>query len=83
MAAQRPDGSKSQTEIPEPRVGAAVFAALAMAVAVTLILGIAPNEVLRAAEAGAHTLQTPGPRPEVHGIVIERLQTGVERPPNP
>jgi hypothetical protein len=54
-----------------------------MAVAVTLILGIAPNEVLRAAEAGAHTLQTPGPRPEVHGIVIERLQTGVERPPNP
>ena len=83
MAAQRPDGSKSQAEIPEPRVGAAVFAALAMAVAVTLILGIAPNEVLRAAEAGAHTLQTPGPRPEVHGIVIERLQTGVERPPNP
>ena len=32
---------------------------LLLAVAATLILGIAPGEVLHAAEAGAHTLQTP------------------------
>jgi NADH-quinone oxidoreductase subunit N len=44
---------------PAPRVGVAVGAALLFAVAATLIMGIAPNEVLRAAEAGAHTLQSP------------------------
>jgi hypothetical protein len=42
-------------------VGAAVIAALALAVAATLILGIVPGEVLRAAEAAAHTLQAPTP----------------------
>jgi hypothetical protein len=57
-------------------VGVAVGAALLLAVAATLILGIVPNEVLHAAEAGAHTLQPPPVQQDVHGLVIER-------PPNP
>ena len=44
---------------PAPQVGIAVGAALLLAVAATLVLGIVPGEVLRAAEAGAHTLQAP------------------------
>jgi hypothetical protein len=40
-------------------MGAAVIAALAMAVLATLVLGIVPNNVLQAAESGAHTLQVP------------------------
>jgi NADH-quinone oxidoreductase subunit N len=55
VAAQRPE--KRNTAVPVPQVGIAVGAALLFAVAATLILGIAPNEVLRAAEAGTHTLQ--------------------------
>jgi len=54
-------------------VGVAVGEALLLAVAATLVLGIVPNEVLRAAEAGAHTLQAPPPQTEVHGAVIEQL----------
>ncbi len=42
-----------------PQVGVAVGAALLLAVAATLVLGIAPGEALRAAEAGAHTLEAP------------------------
>jgi hypothetical protein len=41
----------------------AVGAALLFAVAATLVLGIVPGEVLRAAEAGAHTLQAPPAQP--------------------
>jgi hypothetical protein len=52
------------------------MAALAMAVVATLILGIVPNEVLRAAEAGAHTLQPPpAPQQDAHRTVIDRLPT--------
>ena len=47
------------TTAPTPHVGAAVAAALFFAVAATLILGIVPGAVLRAAESGAHTLQVP------------------------
>jgi NADH-quinone oxidoreductase subunit N len=57
VAAQRSDNSKPA--LPAPQVGVAVGAALMLAVAATLVLGIAPGEVLRAAEAGAHTLQAP------------------------
>ena len=40
------------------RIAVAVLgAALLLAVAATLVLGIVPNEVLRAAASGAHTLQ--------------------------
>jgi len=36
-----------------------VGAALLLAVAATLVLGIVPGDVLHAAESGAHTLQAP------------------------
>jgi NADH-quinone oxidoreductase subunit N len=42
-----------------PTVGIAVSAALLMAVAATLVLGILPGSILKAAEAGAYTLQAP------------------------
>ena len=63
--AQRPAENKSEPAVPEPQVGVAVGAALLLAVAATLILGIVPNEVLRAAEAGAHTLQAPAAPPQI------------------
>jgi NADH-quinone oxidoreductase subunit N len=60
-AAQRePDGT-NRPESAAPQVGVAVGAALLLAVAATLILGIVPGEVLRAAQSGAHTLQAPPP----------------------
>ena len=58
-AAQRKAADENDAAIPKPRVGVAVGAALLLAVAATLVLGIVPNDVLRAAEAGAHTLQAP------------------------
>jgi hypothetical protein len=58
-----------------------VFAALTMAVAATLILGIVPNEVLRAAEAGAQTLRAPEAlQQNARRMVISPLR-GVERTP--
>jgi len=61
VTTQRTDDREAQSAVPVPQAGAAVIAALALAVAATLILGIVPGEVLRAAEAAAHTLQTPAP----------------------
>jgi NADH-quinone oxidoreductase subunit N len=58
-AAQRPDDKAAHAQPPSPQIGVAVGAALLLAVAATLVLGIVPGEVLRAAEAGAHTLQAP------------------------
>jgi NADH-quinone oxidoreductase subunit N len=63
-AAQRevPTGETSAmtgTRIQTPQVGVAVGAALLLAVSATLVLGIVPSEVLRAAQSGAHTLQVP------------------------
>ena len=76
-AAQCPANKNAEAAIPKPQVGVAVGAALLLAVAATLVLGIVPGEVLRAAEAGAHTLQAPPPQTGVHGFVrgfvIERL----------
>jgi NADH-quinone oxidoreductase subunit N len=57
-AAQRPEHEFKEKAAP-PQVGIAVGAALLLAVAATLVLGIVPGDVLRAAEAGAHTLQAP------------------------
>jgi len=72
--AQRP--SEGAALAPKPQVGIAVMAALAMAVVATLILGIAPNEVLRAAEAGAHTLQSPPtPQQDARRTLNDRLPT--------
>jgi NADH-quinone oxidoreductase subunit N len=48
-----------RSALPTPQVGIAVGAALLLAVAATLVLGIVPGEVLRAAQSGAHTLQAP------------------------
>ena len=57
-AAQRPEDGDA-VKVPVPQVGIAVGAALLFAVAATLILGIVPGEILRASEAGAHSLQAP------------------------
>ena len=59
VTAQRPDEATKGTARPHARVGVAVTAALFFAAAATLILGILPGAVLRAAESGAHTLQAP------------------------
>jgi NADH-quinone oxidoreductase subunit N len=68
VTAQRPTDSANKASAPQPQVGIAVGAALLLAVAATLILGIVPGEVLRAAEAGAHSLQAPpAPMPDLHG----------------
>jgi NADH-quinone oxidoreductase subunit N len=67
VAAQRPGKSAEETPA-APQVGIAVGAALFFAVAATLILGIAPGEVLRAAEAGAHTLQAPSAQIATPGL---------------
>jgi NADH-quinone oxidoreductase subunit N len=76
-AAQHPADMEAASALPAPQVGVAVGAALLLAVAATLVLGIVPNEVLRAAEAGAHSLQAPPSQTGVHGlahgIVVEKL----------
>ncbi len=65
VAAQRPlpdtDSSADSANIaaPRPLVGAAVIAALFLAVAATLVLGIIPGATLDAAQSAAHTLQAP------------------------
>jgi NADH-quinone oxidoreductase subunit N len=61
VAAQRRPSEADQPAVPAPQVGVAVGAALLLAVAATLVLGIVPGEVLRAAQSGAHTLQAPPP----------------------
>jgi len=59
VSVQSPESRNGEPSLPRPHVGIAVGAALAFAVAASLILGIVPGEVLRAAEAGAHSLQAP------------------------
>jgi NADH-quinone oxidoreductase subunit N len=73
VSAQKP-AKDAGVPAPTVEIGVAVGAALLFAVAATLVLGIFPNEVLRSAEAAAHTLQAP-PDPNQHGIVIEQLPT--------
>ncbi len=58
-AAQRPAEGASASAASTPRVGVAVGAALLLAVTATLVLGIVPNGVLHAAQAGGDTLQAP------------------------
>jgi NADH-quinone oxidoreductase subunit N len=63
VAAQKPDPDKeleiARKPYPKPAVGAAVIAALFLAVAATLVLGILPGATLDAAQSAAHTLQAP------------------------
>jgi NADH-quinone oxidoreductase subunit N len=73
-AARRPILEGKETLAPPqvaPRVGAAVIAALAMAVLATLVLGIIPGDTLRAAEAGAHTLKAPPVESSTFGNAVE------------
>ena len=72
-AAQHPEHDSKDKSAPQQvaQVGIAVGAALLLAVAVTLVLGIVPGDVLRAAEAGAHTLQAPPAESSVPGNVVE------------
>ncbi|HZP05889.1 MAG TPA: NADH-quinone oxidoreductase subunit N [Terracidiphilus sp.] len=58
VAAQRPLVATENTA-PKTEVGVAVGAALMLAVAATLILGIIPGNVLHSAQSGARTLQAP------------------------
>jgi len=58
VAAQRPS-EEQKIAAPKPAVGAAVIAALFLAAAATLVLGIIPSATLDAAQSAAHTLQAP------------------------
>jgi NADH-quinone oxidoreductase subunit N len=55
--AQKPSEESRDVARAHAPVGVAVIAALFFSLAATLILGILPNGVLRAAESSAHTLQ--------------------------
>jgi NADH-quinone oxidoreductase subunit N len=76
VAAQRSSVNSADETAHAAQVGVAVGAALFFALAATLILGIAPGEVLRAAEAGAHTLQAPS-------VQIATPDLSVAQQPNP
>jgi NADH-quinone oxidoreductase subunit N len=69
VSAQRP--SADQAERPTPHIGAAVGAALGLAAAATLVLGVYPTPYLSAAQSAAHTLQAPPPEavPDIAGPV--------------
>jgi NADH-quinone oxidoreductase subunit N len=71
--AQRPVEPDGKAPAPVPYAGVAVSAALMFAVAVTLVLGIVPNEVLRASQSGAHTLQAP---PDDSSAIPSSLNAG-------
>ena len=72
-AAQRPTEQTRNAGLPTPQVGVAVAAALLFAVAATLVLGIAPGEVLHASQAAAHTLQAP-PADSVIPAEVQTMQ---------
>jgi len=57
-AAQKPEDER-QVRVPLMPVGVAVGASLLFTVIATLWLGITPGSILKASEAGAHTLQAP------------------------
>ena len=64
VVAQRPPAADDpRSTPPAPQVGIAVGAALLLAVAATLALGIIPGATLRAAQSAAHTLQAPPQSP--------------------
>ena len=65
VVAQRPlpDQATAKALPPKPRVGAAVAAAIFLAAAATLVLGIIPGATLQAAQSAAHTLKVPPAEP--------------------
>ncbi len=72
VCAQRP--SPDQATPPKPVVGVAVGAALLLAVAATLVLGIIPGAILHAAQSAAHTLQAPPQPGEAPTIPLQSPQ---------
>jgi NADH-quinone oxidoreductase subunit N len=70
-AASRP--ANTQPAAPAPRIGIAVGAALLLAVAATLVLGIVPNEVFHAAQSGAQVLQSPASTPVAPALPVKPL----------
>ncbi len=68
-AAQRDPNADERPAAPAPQVGVAVGAALLLATAATLVLGIVPGTTLHSAESAAHTLQAPPP--EAAPVAIE------------
>ena len=58
VSAQKPLEDR-KIAAPKPAVGPAVIAAVFLAVAATLVLGIIPGATLDAAQSAAHTLQAP------------------------
>jgi NADH-quinone oxidoreductase subunit N len=72
VAAQRQ--SADQAAPPKPVVGIAVGAALLLAVAATLVLGIIPGAVLQAAQSAAHTLQVPPQPSEAPNVPLQSPQ---------
>ncbi len=69
LAAAQRDPEPDRAIAPTAQVGVAVGAALLLAVAATLVLGIVPGTTLHSAESAAHTLQAPPP--EAAPIIIE------------
>jgi NADH-quinone oxidoreductase subunit N len=61
LAAAQRDPQPDREVAPSPQVGVAVGAALLLATAATLVLGIVPGTTLHSAESAAHTLQAPPP----------------------
>jgi NADH-quinone oxidoreductase subunit N len=59
VVAAQPGASSAEDGASKPEVGIAVSAALLLAVAATLVMGIAPGATLRAAQAGARALESP------------------------
>ena len=71
VTAQRADDSKGKAEPMKLEVGVAVGAALLLAVAATLVLGIVPGEVLHAVQSGAHTLEAPAPESAAPSLPVQ------------
>jgi len=71
VAAQRDPSAEGRRSVPTPQIGIAVMAALFFAVAATLVLGIVPNAVLRAAQSGEHTLQAPPQENATAPVAVE------------
>jgi NADH-quinone oxidoreductase subunit N len=79
VAAQPAAPSSDRAAPPAPEIGIAVGAGLLLAVAATLVLGIAPGATLHAAQSGAQTLQAPAPAsqsPPISPIIEASPQTG-------
>lgn len=72
VTAQRP--AEDEPARPMPHVGPAAIAAVALAVLVTLVLGIVPGATLHAAQSAAHTLQVPPQPSEAPGIPLQSGQ---------